>query len=382
MNPAEQHVREAQAGESVPYVAEYRVARDFTFPHRFDCREFKGLRYCEVLLNPDAQAAIGAKLVTFWRDRVTFNDQAETFGTTAGVSQLLWQGRQVRVELRDKPKWWTKIMKVGVVWIVIVHLIAVGAALQTLANHYDTFLGVGQVHPHDNPQEYDSLEERPFGHAYRVRNTGSVKTALAIKTIQIVSDRTGPTAGVTLDTAAGRQDFPDIAPGKIESIAIRGHAAKTGKYRILVNGSVESGWFRRDSSFSQHLQLRVWSRVSHDSWEIERCDPQSCWYRFTLSSGIAYPTGLGMAATLGGVADVEIAIVQGGTVNEVNKPRSVKRAGAEATEIEWSTYRLDPMQDSTFALKVRGTKSRTREEWQEVGKKIELRHFAAEELKK
>ncbi len=399
---SERHIREASANESFPYVVEYDVGQDFAFPPGFACGRFRGLRYCEVLAAPPPGPPTGAtpaKVVTFWRDRESFDRQASVFTSALGGPPLTWQGYQNHVQARDKPKWWKNTTTV---YLVAVHTVAVLGTGEALRTHYAELFAPGDVHVYTKDAQYDLLAGQPFRLSYKVRNIGAAKTALSLAAPRVLPVSGGEAArapGALQDCAGQRTDaltspapapgltlgddvreVPDITVGEIEEISVSGVARGAGRYCLAVDGKVESGVVRRlvlgDSRFRTDLSVRVWPAIGYDL-SLVRVDRDRCWYRILVSSGVAFPDGIRMTADLAAVPGAAFGFVQG--VADARQPRTVATPGAEVSGLDWLTHPLGPKKDTTLLLDVRAP-AVTEPACTEIGQKIKLRHFGAKEF--
>jgi hypothetical protein len=274
----------------------------------------------------------------------------------------------------------------------VVHAVAVATTLETLRTHHATLFAPGRLSLYERQHQYNVVEGGRFSFDLKVRNIGRAAAALVGVGWKVTSEPLAglaalgtssghrPAGGLEIDESTPR-DFPDIQVGEIETIPITGIAAKRGGYRLTARGKIEAGWLRSSTDFGADVKVRVWPRIQHDQWVIDRCDEMSCWYRFMLTTGMRHDAGVGMEAILGGVDDAELAFVQGEQVRNVRPVEVVAKPGASVSGIKWDTYPLEAFRDVPFVLKVQGTARRTRDEWENLGRKIHIRNFPAEELK-
>jgi hypothetical protein len=399
----EQHIREARARESFPYVVEYGVPLNFAFPPGFACDKFRGLRYCEVLAAVPQPAppagATPAKVVTFWRDRESFDRQASIFTPAMGGPPLIWQGYQSQVQAREKSKWWKNT---ATVYFVAVHTVAVLGTAEALRTHYAELFAPGNVHVYTKDAQYDLLDGQPFRFTYKVRNIGAAKTALSLApphVLRVGAAEASHAPGALPDCPSKRanvlpappsdpgptlgddvREVPDITVGEIEEISVSGLARGAGRYCLAVNGKAESGAVRRlilgDSEFHTDLSVRVWPLIGYEVHPA-RVERDRCWYGILVSSGVAFPDGIRMTAELKAVAGAAFGFVQG--VADARPPLTVGTPGAEVSGLDWLTRPLEAKKDTTLMLEVRAP-GVTEPACAEIGRKIKLRHFGPKEF--
>jgi hypothetical protein len=411
----EQQVREERAREAFPYVVEFGVPADYSIPSGFDCARFRGLRFCHVLAlsSPRSPAPTEAKVVTFWRDQESYALQASSVAAALGVGGVGWQGYQNHVRTRDKPRWWTKTASV---YLLAVHAVAVVGTFEALRSHYGELFAPGDVQVYSQDAEYHVVSDQldrsdddgqlgePFRLSYKVRNVGAATTALSLRPARVApvigwdpsdplaarpdcaSARTSVSnpaskagAGLTLRDPTHR--IPQVTVGGVEEISISGVARRSGRFCVAVDGTSQSGILRRlvlgDSPFRADLNVRVWPPLGIGA-ALAEVSRDRCVFRVVLQSGLAFPDGVGMTATLKRTAGAAFRFVH--PVAWATEPKTDLTAGTELTELRWITHPLEARKDTRLALELRKPGA-TERGCQEIAPLIVINRVALKELR-
>ena len=402
----EPHVRDERARETFPYVVEFSVPADYAIPPGFECGRFRGLRFCHVLAPPSPLAPTGAKtkVVTFWRDHESYEVQASSVAAALGGGPLVWQGYQHQVQIRNKPRWWTKTASV---YLLAVHAVAVVGTFEALRSHYGELFAPGDVQVYSQDAEYDVVSDQldePFRFSYKVRNVGAATTALSFTPPRVmpvtgwdpsdplavrpdcVGVRTSaPTSTPKADGGLTLRDdihrIPQVAVGAVEEISIAGVARRSGRFCITVDGTARSGILRRlvfgDSPFRTALNVRVWPPLGIGT-AVAGASKDRCVFRVILNSGLAFPDGVGMTATLKRTAGAAFRFVH--PVAWATEPKTDRTVGTELTELQWITHPLEAKKDTRLALELRKP-GVTEQGCQEIADAIVINRVPLKELR-
>jgi hypothetical protein len=409
----EQHVREESVRETFPYIVEFDVPAEYAIPSAFTCARFRGLRFCHLLAPPPPSTTSPrpAKLVSFWQDHESYALQALAVSSELGGPTIAWQGHQTQARTRDKPKWWKKTASV---YVVAVHAVAVVGTFDALMNHYAELFAPGNVQVFNQGAEYDVVSDQlnvpdekvqlgePFRLSYKVRNVGAAPTALSLTGVGVVPvagwDPADPLAArpdcarAPAASSAPRPDpglavrndlqrIPAIAVGGVEEVSLSGLARRDGRFCVAVEGTARSGIVRRlvlkDSPFHANLNVRVWPQLGV-SVAFAGISKDLCLYRVALNSGLAFPEGVGMTATLKRVAGAKFSFLH--PVASASEPYADVTPGTEITEARWITHPLAAKKDAWVTLELRKPGA-TERDCKDIASSIAINRVAIKELK-
>lgn len=368
------------AVKSVPYLVDYLVDISFRLPTEFHCRDFQGLNSC-ILLSPsmssktkgtDRSGDRSARLLTSWQNKDHFESEDSAF--CASISnknpiQPIWQGYERTSKVREKPKWWKKS---SVLWLWVVHIVAVLASVEALRNHYVAYFAASDLSIYNKKTQYDYLVASDFKVELQIRNNGDWVSRLKINKINLIDRTTNEVVRDETENNNGRLSYPNIQVGEIIPIPITVAALKKGSYLLSIEGNTKSGYFNCWDEFSADIEIKVWPLIECKLHNLI-LDENQCICIGTLYSGIDYVKGLELSAELKYAKDLRFKDVSNALPNTIR----IRETSEEdkAIKIEWCTPQLKAMKQSTFFLFIKWEEMRTQEEWESIRDNIEFQFY-------